>query len=157
MLTVNATEFVNNFGRRNQEVQREPIEVKSHGRTVGYYVSPDEYNRLERAAQRAAEPGAYNSIKPLVHARRSEIMALAKRYGIARIRLFGSVARGEDKPQSDLDFLVEYPPGHVPSFDDLGLAAEIGDLFDGRQVDVVRMDKVDKRLKDSVIAGAIEI
>lgn len=49
MMTLTATEFVNNFGRRNQEVQRGPIEVTSHGRPVGYYVSAHDFVSLERA------------------------------------------------------------------------------------------------------------
>src|SRR5262249_45001933 len=47
MLTLTATEFVNKFGQWNQNVQVEPIEVKSHGRTVGFYVSPKEYAKFE--------------------------------------------------------------------------------------------------------------
>lgn len=35
-----------------------------------------------------------------------QLMALAQKYGIARIYVFGSVVRGENKPQSDVDFLV---------------------------------------------------
>jgi prevent-host-death family protein len=49
MMTLTATEFVNNFGKRNQEVQREPIEVTSHGRPVGYYVSAHDFESMERA------------------------------------------------------------------------------------------------------------
>ena len=49
MITLTATEFVNNFGKRNQDVQREPIEVTSHGRPVGYYVSAHEFDSLEKA------------------------------------------------------------------------------------------------------------
>jgi prevent-host-death family protein len=48
MISLTATEFVNNFGLRNQEVQREPIEVTSHGRPVGYYVSAHDFESLER-------------------------------------------------------------------------------------------------------------
>ena len=51
MITLTATEFVNNFGRRNQEVQREPIEVTSHGRPVGYYVSAHDFEAMENARQ----------------------------------------------------------------------------------------------------------
>lgn len=157
MLTLTATEFFANPGRRNQEVQYEPIEVKSHGRTVGYYISPMEYSQLLEAARRANEPGAYNSIKPLVLARRAEILALAKKYGIERIRLFGSVARGEDKPQSDIDFLIEFPQGHVPSFDDYGIGSEFERLFHGRTVDIVDLKSANKRLLPSIIEEAIDL
>ena len=155
MLTLTATDFFSNPGRRNQEVQNQPIEVKSHGRTVGFYVSPGEYERLQEAARRAVQPGAYNSIKPLVLAHRTEIVALAKKYGIEKINLSGSVARGEDKPQSDIDFLIEYPAGHVPSLNDVGIGSELEDLFDGRRADMVNLAKVDKRIKSSMLEDAI--
>jgi hypothetical protein len=49
MLTLTPTQFVNKFksGQRNQEVQVEPIEVRSCGRTVGYYVSPHEFQEIQ--------------------------------------------------------------------------------------------------------------
>jgi predicted nucleotidyltransferase len=157
MLTLTATDFFNNPGRRNQEVQNEPIEVKSHGRTVGVYVSAHEYKSLVEAAQRAAQPGMYNSIKPLIHEYRNEILAIAKRYGIEKILLTGSVARGDDKPQSDIDFLVQYPVNHVPSFDDLGIGAEIGEMFGGRRIEIINLARVDQRLKPSMLADAVEL
>lgn len=49
MMTLTATEFVNHFGKCNHDVQREPIEVTSHGRPVGYYVSAHDFESLERA------------------------------------------------------------------------------------------------------------
>ncbi|MBL8250805.1 MAG: nucleotidyltransferase domain-containing protein, partial [Candidatus Competibacter sp.] len=40
---------------------------------------------------------------------RAEIIAAGRRYGARRIRVFGSVARGEERPDSDIDFLVDFP------------------------------------------------
>lgn len=157
MRTFTATDFFSNPGRRNQEVQNGPIEVKSHGRTVGIYVSPHEYERLVKAARRAVQPGLYNSIKPLVHAHRNEILAIAKRYGIDKIRLTGSVARGDDKPQSDIDFLVEYPINHVASFDDLGIGAEIGEIFGGRRIEIINLARLDKQIKPFMLADAVDL
>ncbi|WP_455476775.1 nucleotidyltransferase family protein [Bartonella sp. B41] len=157
VLSFTATEFFNNPGRRNQEVQSEPIEVKSYGRIVGYYLSPLEYNRLINAVCRASEPGAYNSIKDLVHARRHDILSLAKKYGITRIRLFGSVASGEDQPHSDIDFLVEFPENKPFSEDDFEFIGKLQEMFGKRRVDVVRLEMIDKRLKKSILDGAIEL
>jgi predicted nucleotidyltransferase len=42
----------------------------------------------------------------------AEILRLGDRYGIRNIRVFGSFARGDDKPGSDIDLLVDYVPGH---------------------------------------------
>jgi prevent-host-death family protein len=54
-----ATDFCRNFGEYQRRVQREPIEVQSHGKTTGYFVSPDDFDRLQRilnASRRAYHP-----------------------------------------------------------------------------------------------------
>ena len=48
MREVSATEFARNFGQYREIVQREPVAVTSHGRTTGYFVSPVEYEELQR-------------------------------------------------------------------------------------------------------------
>jgi hypothetical protein len=45
-------------------------------------------------------------------AQRSAVLALCQRYGARHIRVFGSVARGDDRPDSDVDFLVDFPRGY---------------------------------------------
>jgi predicted nucleotidyltransferase len=47
----------------------------------------------------------------LVEQHRDEIVALAARHKGSSVAVFGSVARGEDSPRSDVDFLVEFEPG----------------------------------------------
>lgn len=47
----------------------------------------------------------------LVDRHRDEIVALAARHKASSVAVFGSVARGEDGPRSDVDFLVEFEPG----------------------------------------------
>jgi len=42
----------------------------------------------------------------------AQVRALGARHGVRRIRVFGSMARGEARPDSDIDLLVEYEPGH---------------------------------------------
>lgn len=46
-----------------------------------------------------------------VESHRAEIRAIAARHHARTISIFGSVARGEDRPDSDIDFLVEFEPG----------------------------------------------
>ena len=47
-------------------------------------------------------------------ARLEEVLPLLReRFGVARIGIFGSVARGEDRPESDVDILVEFAPGET--------------------------------------------
>lgn len=68
---------------------------------------------------------------------RRDLAALSQRFHIRRLTLFGSAARGEVTPSSDIDLLVEFEPGEAPS---LGGLVEISDafsvLFGGRKVDV---------------------
>ena len=67
---------------------------------------------------------------------RQEILALARRHGIGRVRVFGSVARGEDNEDSDVDLLVDYdthrPGGLMPI---IAFAREVEELT-GERVDV---------------------
>lgn len=67
--------------------------------------------------------------------RRNEILAVARQHGIGNMRVFGSVARGEETPQSDIDFLVELEKGRTVL--DLGGALiKLQELL-GRKVDIV--------------------
>ena len=51
-----------------------------------------------------------------VRQHRSEILALARKHGAANVRIFGSVLRGEDKPDSDIDLLIDAPGPTSPWF-----------------------------------------
>ena len=56
MKQIPASEFARNFGQYREAVQREPVEVTSHGRTTGYFVSAlafEEYQKLKAMARRA--------------------------------------------------------------------------------------------------------
>jgi prevent-host-death family protein len=48
MAEVSATEFCRNFGEYQRRVQREPIQVQSHGKTTGYFVSAEDFERMQR-------------------------------------------------------------------------------------------------------------
>ena len=73
------------------------------------------------------------------------VAALCREYGVSRLELFGSAARGHDfNPQtSDIDFLVEFRPGHSMSAltQFFGLAQELETLL-GRHVDLVEAASV---------------
>jgi len=70
-----------------------------------------------------------------LNAKRQAISDIADRHGALRLRLFGSVARGEERPDSDIDLLVTMRDDR--GFDDyLALAEELEHLL-GRKVDLV--------------------
>jgi predicted nucleotidyltransferase len=91
----------------------------------------------------------------VVREHRDEILAIAARHGAHSIRLFGSLARGDARPDSDLDLLVELEPGRSL----LDLVAIKQDLEDAleRSVDVVTEGSLSPYLKDRVLAGAIPL
>lgn len=66
---------------------------------------------------------------------RDEVLRLAMRNRATNVRVFGSIARGEDTPDSDVDLLVSFQPG-ASLLDQAGLIADLEDLL-GRHVDVV--------------------
>jgi predicted nucleotidyltransferase len=71
----------------------------------------------------------------LVESRREQVLTIAARYHADRVRLFGSAARGDDGPDSDIDLLVDFDQGSS-LFDLMHMARELQALF-GRAVDVV--------------------
>jgi predicted nucleotidyltransferase len=71
------------------------------------------------------------------------------------VRLIGSAARGEERPDSDIDFLVELEPGRS-LLDLIGLENDLADLF-GRKVEVVPMQSAKPRVLASSLKDAIRI
>jgi uncharacterized protein len=75
--------------------------------------------------------------------------------GVAHAALFGSVARGDDRPDSDIDILVDLDPAIVVTiFDYAGVKDFIADMFD-RPVDVVSRESLKPRLRPKATADAI--
>jgi len=69
---------------------------------------------------------------------RKALEALAKKYHIRRLSLFGSAARGELRPDSDIDLLVEFEEGKAPSlWSMVTIQEDFSRLFQGRPVDLV--------------------
>ncbi len=75
------------------------------------------------------------------------------RFGVSRIGLFGSAARGEVKPESDFDFLVEFRPGEK-NYDNFFEVAELLENLFGRRVDVLTVESVSPILKERILQEA---
>ncbi len=80
-----------------------------------------------------------------------------KRYGVVRAGVFGSVARGEAGPESDLDLLVEYRKNlHKSLFDLVHLSDEL-EAVAGRKVDVCEYRLLREIIRDNVMADHVAI
>lgn len=85
---------------------------------------------------------------------RAAILATANRHGAERIRLFGSVARGEEQPDSDIDFIVKMMPGRG-AFDLVDLRDDLEELL-GCRVDLITEHRwMRERVKREIEAAAV--
>lgn len=87
--------------------------------------------------------------------RRKAIIETAARRGAHNVRVFGSVARGEDAPASDIDLLVDLDDG-VGVVDLAGLKRELTDLL-GVGVDVVPANSLKSRIRSEVLSEAVPL
>jgi hypothetical protein len=95
------------------------------------------------------------SLRDLVIEKREKIVSLADSYGAVNVRLFGSVARGDDRPDSDVDFLVDVQR-QWSLFDHIGLIQDLEDLLD-RKVDLIPADSLREFCRDRILAEAIAL
>jgi predicted nucleotidyltransferase len=87
--------------------------------------------------------------------RRSELLAVAGRHGAHNIRVFGSVARGEESASSDVDFLVDLPADRS-LLDLVGLRDALADML-GRSVDVVSERGLYPYLRKRILDEAVRL
>jgi predicted nucleotidyltransferase/DNA-binding XRE family transcriptional regulator len=86
---------------------------------------------------------------------RRSILAAAQRRGVSNVRVFGSVARGEDDEASDVDLVVDLDD-EVSLLALIGLEREIGAIV-GREVDIVPARSLKPGMADAVLADSVEL
>ena len=91
----------------------------------------------------------------LLQGRRGQILAIAAKHGARNVRIFGSVARGDARPDSDIDVLVDLDPGRS-LLDMGGLLVDLQDLL-GCRVDVVTERGLKERIRRRVLAEAVAL
>jgi uncharacterized protein len=94
-------------------------------------------------------------IYALIEAKRDEILAVAARYGVTNVRVFGSVARREARPDSDLDLLVTFP-STASLFDLIGLEQDLAELL-GLRVEVASDRGIRERIRATVMQEAVPL
>lgn len=93
--------------------------------------------------------------KQKIRVPKKKIVDFCRRNHILKLALFGSVLREDFGPDSDVDVLVEFEPGHAPGFFRLfDLERELSSLFDGRKVDLRTPEDLSRYFREEVIAEA---
>ncbi len=92
------------------------------------------------------------TVRQAVVEHRDEILRIAARHGATNVRVFGSVARGEAGPESDLDLLIDVEGETSPWFP-ASLMVDLEDLL-GVKVDIATADGLHWVIRDRVLSEA---
>jgi len=95
------------------------------------------------------------AIDKVLQSRREEIVGIAQRYGAKDVRVFGSRARGEARPNSDFDLLVTVGE-HTSLLDIIAIKQDLEDLL-GSTVHVVTEDAISPYIREKVLKQAITL
>ena len=144
---VAATEFKNRTGQYLEVAARKPVVITRFGRPIRVMLDIEDFEALQKAAttQRRKTAGLENPAKRnnetpdlqnVLSALRDHMREL-REAGVNHVSVFGSVARGDAGPNSDVDLLVEFMPGHHVGLAIVSLKDRLAEIV-GAAVDVVR-------------------
>ena len=81
---------------------------------------------------------------------------IAEQFGASRLRVFGSVARGEETAQSDVDFLVEFPRGYDLITQRMPLTQKLADILN-RKVELIPEHELNAHVRQKILAEAVPL
>jgi hypothetical protein len=84
---------------------------------------------------------------------RRQIAEFCRKHHIRKLSFFGSVLRDDFGPESDVDALVEFEPGHTPGLAFFSIERELSELL-GRKVDLNTAGFLNRRIRDEVLKEA---
>ena len=96
------------------------------------------------------------TLKQLIQDKREDILKIATKHGAFNVRVFGSVARGEETENSDIDFLIDYDLAKTSPWFPGGLLVDLEDLL-GCKVDVVTEKSLHHLIKQRILKEAIKL
>jgi uncharacterized protein len=104
--------------------------------------------------QKRIDMSDQSKLQQLLSENREDILAVAARHGASNIRVFGSVARGEETGNSDIDFLIDYDVKKISPWFPVRLIRDLENLLN-HKVDVVTEKGLKPRIRVQVLADCI--
>lgn len=95
------------------------------------------------------------AIRQVLEEKRDDILSIAAKHGAYNVRVFGSVARGEERPDSDVDLLVDVK-ATTSSWFPAGLILDLEEIL-GRQVEIVTEKGLNPYLREHVLREAVPL
>ena len=87
---------------------------------------------------------------------KEQIEQFCQRHHIRKLSLFGSVLRDDFRPDSDIDFLVEFEPGKTPDFFKIvSMEMELSEMLEGRKIDLRTPNELSVYFRERVIKEAM--
>lgn len=90
----------------------------------------------------------------LVSASQEELARYCRSQHIRKLAVFGSTIHGDATPDSDVDVLVEFDPGHTPGFGFIGIQEALSAFFGGRRIDLNTSKCLSRFFRDEVAREA---
>jgi predicted nucleotidyltransferase len=96
------------------------------------------------------------SITEIIGDKRNQILQIAAQYGATNVRVFGSVARGEAREDSDIDLLVDQDWSRLSAWGSMELVVALEELL-GRKVDVATEEELKPRIRSRVLNEVVPL
>lgn len=87
---------------------------------------------------------------------KKKVLPILRRHAVKKAAIFGSFARGEATPSSDVDFLIEYKTKNKSLFDLVDLKSELEDILE-RKVDIITYRSIYWRLRKQILSEQVVI
>jgi len=133
----------------SSEVVREALREWRHKRNP-------EQRALTAAAEKAPASSKKETLLDKLRLQKAPILALAKQYGAQGLRIFGSVARREERADSDVNILVDFPTGYSMYDQRLPLTSWLEDII-GRKVNLMPVHELPESAKQQALKEAVEL